>query len=113
MSLFTFPHVTFLLVAIALGFIAVYALARLRAARQSAPAAHRAKGKTSHRGTSRTYRLGGVIAGLLTKDTEPPARRACISHRHGRSVVHAKGSGAYGIRTRDLLNAIEALYQLS
>jgi hypothetical protein len=24
-----------------------------------------------------------------------------------------KGSGAYGIRTRDLLNAIEALYQLS
>jgi hypothetical protein len=24
-----------------------------------------------------------------------------------------KGCGAYGIRTRDLLNAIEALYQLS
>ena len=24
-----------------------------------------------------------------------------------------KSSGAYGIRTRDLLNAIEALYQLS
>ncbi len=24
-----------------------------------------------------------------------------------------KGRGAYGIRTRDLLNAIEALYQLS
>ncbi len=24
-----------------------------------------------------------------------------------------KGNGAYGIRTRDLLNAIEALYQLS
>jgi len=24
-----------------------------------------------------------------------------------------KGLGAYGIRTRDLLNAIEALYQLS
>ena len=27
--------------------------------------------------------------------------------------LHAFGFGAYGIRTRDLLNAIEALYQLS
>ena len=26
---------------------------------------------------------------------------------------HSKKNGAYGIRTRDLLNAIEALYQLS
>jgi hypothetical protein len=28
-------------------------------------------------------------------------------------LVWEKGCGAYGIRTRDLLNAIEALYQLS
>ena len=29
------------------------------------------------------------------------------------SFTYQKGGGAYGIRTRDLLNAIEALYQLS
>jgi hypothetical protein len=29
------------------------------------------------------------------------------------AIAWIKGCGAYGIRTRDLLNAIEALYQLS
>jgi hypothetical protein len=29
------------------------------------------------------------------------------------AAIYKKESGAYGIRTRDLLNAIEALYQLS
>jgi hypothetical protein len=37
------------------------------------------------------------------------------THRAGRQLRRCaeKRSGAYGIRTRDLLNAIEALYQLS
>jgi hypothetical protein len=37
--------------------------------------------------------------------------RFCYRARRRSNVQ--KESGAYGIRTRDLLNAIEALYQLS
>ena len=37
-----------------------------------------------------------------------------LAMRNGtRSLFQRKSCGAYGIRTRDLLNAIEALYQLS
>jgi len=36
-----------------------------------------------------------------------------LSSATGRAVNERKGNGAMGIRTPDLLNAIEALYQLS
>ncbi len=43
------------------------------------------------------------------------ARLLARNHRAERQLRQyaEKRSGAYGIRTRDLLNAIEALYQLS
>jgi hypothetical protein len=47
----------------------------------------------------------GVADRPLLLDIAPCSAPAA---EHGR-----KESGAYGIRTRDLLNAIEALYQLS
>ena len=48
---------------------------------------------------------------------KPWIRSFLLGIRHDnfwvRHLSTAKGCGAYGIRTRDLLNAIEALYQLS
>ncbi len=38
---------------------------------------------------------------------------ACAKDSGASAVTVSKINGAYGIRTRDLLNAIEALYQLS
>lgn len=77
MSLFTFPHVMFLLVAVLLGLAAVFAMATRQAAMRRTPGpAHRTQASTSHRGAPKTHRLGGIIAGLITKDTGPPARVA-------------------------------------
>jgi hypothetical protein len=47
------------------------------------------------------YRAGAISIGCSAQ-----SRSVEIAQR-------AKENGAYGIRTRDLLNAIEALYQLS
>jgi hypothetical protein len=76
MSLFTFPHVLLLLLAVLLVGGAVFVLATRRAVMQRTPAVHRTQARISHRGAPKTYRLGGLIAGLITKDTEPPARAA-------------------------------------
>ena len=51
-------------------------------------------------------------ARVRSKRGFPPAQ----CHKNGGIAcvyLVTKGRGAYGIRTRDLLNAIEALYQLS
>jgi hypothetical protein len=77
MSLFTFPHVLLLLVAVLLVGLAVYAMASRRAdTRRRQSTGHRLQARTSHRGAPKTYRLGGIIAGLITKDTRPPAKVA-------------------------------------
>jgi hypothetical protein len=85
----TFPHVLFLIVAVLLGLAALLAMAARQAAMKRTPAAHRAQGRTSHRGPQRTYRLGGLVAGLITKDTGPPARAATTGPRDAENSAEA------------------------
>jgi hypothetical protein len=56
-------------------------------------------------------RIGEQDVERLYDGTEPLKRVKQLKRLHAFPWV--KKFGAYGIRTRDLLNAIEALYQLS
>jgi hypothetical protein len=85
----TFPHILFLFAAVLLIGGAVFVLATRRAVMQRTPAAHRAQGSTSHRGAPKTYRLGGLIAGLITKDTGPPAGAATTGPRDAENSAEA------------------------
>jgi hypothetical protein len=49
--------------------------------------------------------------GLLAKRRGGAGRGVVTGHKRAKAWFDT--NGAYGIRTRDLLNAIEALYQLS
>jgi hypothetical protein len=55
-------------------------------------------------GPGSTVLIHGTPAGLKSPSNSQPSQSP---------PSEIKWSGAYGIRTRDLLNAIEALYQLS